>query len=70
MLRKKKAIPVPKNLSLTFKEGDQVVHKKFGQGIVLEIQPAGADYEVTVDFSTKGIKKMMAHLSKLQKAEK
>ena len=70
MIRKKKAIPVPKNLSLTFKEGDQVVHKKFGQGIVLEIQPAGADYEVTVDFSTKGIKKMMAHLSKLQKVEK
>ncbi|NMA85070.1 MAG: DNA helicase PcrA [Epulopiscium sp.] len=62
-------MPTPTHFQLTFEEGDQVKHKKFGQGVVLEIRPAGADYEVTVDFGEKGIKKLMAHLSKLQKAD-
>lgn len=65
--RKRPVMPIPKNFTLDFKEGDFVVHKKFGKGIVKNIQPAGADYEVTVDFLEKGTKKLMAHLSKLKK---
>ena len=40
-----------------------------GIGTVKEIKSAGADYEVSVSFTGKGIKKFMAGLSKLKKVE-
>ena len=63
----KKEIPAPKNVSLDFGVGDIVKHFKFGQGNVLNISPAGADYEVTINFDNFGEKKLMANLSKLKK---
>ncbi len=63
----KKDIPSPKNVSLDFIVGDIVRHFKFGQGKVLNISPAGADYEVTINFDNIGEKKLMANLSKLKK---
>jgi DNA helicase-2/ATP-dependent DNA helicase PcrA len=47
--------------------GDFVRQKKYGRGMVIAIKPAGADYEVTVDFPDVGQKKFMAHLSNLEK---
>ena len=64
----KKDIPAPKNITLDFTIGDTVRHFKFGQGEVLKIEPAGADYEVTINFNKFGDKKLMANLSKLKKA--
>ena len=64
----KKEIPTPKNVSLDFGVGDNVRHFKFGLGTVLNINPAGADYEVTINFDNVGEKKLMANLSKLKKA--
>lgn len=63
----KKDIPAPKNITLDFTIGDTVRHFKFGQGQVLKIEPAGADYEVTISFDNFGDKKLMANLSKLKK---
>lgn len=63
----KKEIPAPKNVSLDFSVGDIVKHFKFGKGSVLKISPAGADYEVTINFDNFGEKKLMANLSKLKK---
>lgn len=63
----KKDIPIPKNITIDFKIGDTIKHFKFGNGTVLEIEPAGADFEVKVDFENFGIKKVMANLSKLKK---
>ncbi len=63
----KKEIPAPKNVSLDFGVGDVVKHFKFGKGVVLKISPAGADYEVTINFDNFGEKKLMANLSKLKK---
>ena len=63
------AIPAPKNVVLTFKEGDKVRAPKYGIGTVKSIKPAGADYEVEVSFPSKGTKKFMAGLSKLIKTE-
>jgi DNA helicase-2/ATP-dependent DNA helicase PcrA len=48
-----------------FKAGDNVHQPKYGTGIVLAIENAGADYEVTVQFPTAGRKKFMASLAKL-----
>ncbi len=53
---------------LDFVVGDNVRQMKYGIGKVLEITPAGADFEVTVEFSAHGTKKFMANLSKLKKA--
>jgi len=52
---------------LDYAPGDKVRQIKYGVGTVTEIRPAGADYEVTVDFPGTGRKKFMAHLSKLNK---
>lgn len=61
------SVPSPKNVTLSFKEGDKVRQLKYGVGTVKEIRPAGADFEVTVEFPEAGTKKFMAMLSKLKK---
>jgi len=61
-------IPAPKNKELDFEVGDKVRQLKYGIGQVIEIKPAGADYEVTVDFEA-GRKKFMAHLARLTRVE-
>jgi len=53
--------------SLDFVIGDSVLQQRYGIGVVTEIRPAGADFEVTVEFPEIGRKKFMAHLSKLVK---
>lgn len=63
----KSNIPSPKNVTLEFEIGDKVRQLKYGIGTVKEINPAGADYEVTVEFPQIGTKKFMANLSKLKK---
>ncbi|MDF2802619.1 MAG: UvrD/REP helicase [Anaerocolumna sp.] len=57
-----------KNLGiLDYAIGDTVTHIKFGTGIVTNINSAGKDYEVTVDFEKAGIKKMLSSFAKLIK---
>ncbi len=56
------------NKDLDFTIGDNVKQMKYGVGTVTDIKPAGADFEVTVEFPAHGTKKFMAHLSKLKKA--
>lgn len=63
-----KAFTVEKSKGLSYSVGDQVVHIKFGHGIVLDIKDGGKDYEVTVCFDTMGVKKMFASFAKLKKA--
>lgn len=60
-------IPAPKNITLDFKVGDTVRQMKYGRGVVKKISPAGADYEVTVEFERAGEKKLMAMLAKLKR---
>ncbi len=47
--------------------GDTVEHSKFGVGIVTNVNAGGKDYEVTVDFTSFGTKKMLASFAKLKK---
>ena len=63
------AIPAPKNKELDFVVGDKVRQMKYGVGEVVDIRPAGADYEVTVSFEAVGQKKFMAYLARLVKVE-
>jgi DNA helicase-2/ATP-dependent DNA helicase PcrA len=62
-------MPKPKTEPPEYAAGDFVKQARYGVGEVLSIAPAGADYEVTVSFASSGVKKFMAHLSKLEKVE-
>ncbi len=61
-------LPTPKQ-SLDFKAGDRVRQAKYGEGVVKEIKPAGADFEVSVEFDRIGVKKFMGFLSKMVKTD-
>lgn len=60
-------MPAPKNVELNFTVGDNVKHIKFGIGTVKDMAPAGADYEITVDFGKLGVKKLMSKFANLKK---
>lgn len=60
-------VPEPKDFKLDYTVGDLVKHSKFGVGQVTKIEAGGADYQVTVNFPSIGIKKLLAKLSGLKK---
>lgn len=60
-------IPTPKGVNLDFSQGDRIKHSKFGEGTVMDIKPAGADYEILINFDRVGEKKMMSTFAKLNK---
>jgi len=53
-----------------FQAGDRVIHKVFGDGIVTASKPVGGDEEVTVAFPGIGLKRLMASLAPMEKADK
>ncbi len=57
----------PSNKSLEFEVGDTVRHMKYGSCKVLEIKPAGADFEVKIETSAKEVKTCMGLLARLKK---
>lgn len=50
-----------------YKVGDTVVHKSFGTGTILTLQPMGNDTLMEVAFDKAGTKKMMANFARLEK---
>lgn len=48
------------------KEGQQVMHERFGQGVVLNIEGAGADKKAEIRFLVGGIKKLILRFARLQ----
>ena len=53
-----------------FSTGDKVRHAVFGEGIVMSLEPSGADFEVTVAFTDGGgVKRLLLSLAKLEKVE-
>ena len=63
------ALLSPKNVTLDFEVGDKVKQIKYGVGVVTNIAPAGADYEITVEFPEVGAKKFMAKLCRFKKLQ-
>ena len=51
----------------SFKAGDGVVHKAFGQGVVLSVKAMGNDMLLEIAFEKAGTKKVMAKFAKLEK---
>ncbi len=50
-----------------YKVGDTVLHKSFGTGTILSLQPMGGDILMEIAFDKAGTKKMMANFARLEK---
>lgn len=55
------------SVSVSYKEGDRIIHTKFGEGTVKTLNKKSGDYEVCVDFDNGYTRKMMASFAKLKK---
>lgn len=68
-IKKDKApLPINKQVTIDFEVGDLVLHKQYGMGQVTKIENGGKDYQVTVNFPSAGVKKLLASLAGLKKA--
>ena len=50
----------PAEGAVAYAEGDRVSHRKFGRGIVRQVEPSGGDQLLTIDFDKAGTKLLMA----------
>lgn len=53
--------------SVDYKVGDTVLHKTFGKGTILSLQPMGNDILMEIAFEKVATKKMMANFARLEK---
>lgn len=53
--------------SFSFAEGDQVIHERFGSGLILEIDGEAPNTTALVDFENGGKKKLLLRFAKLKK---
>lgn len=77
--RPRQPLPNPRSESRTsrstgpvkaqYKSGQRVKHAKFGEGIVIESKLTGNDEEVTVAFSSVGIKRLAASFANLERLD-
>jgi hypothetical protein len=49
-----------------FRDGDRVVHARFGEGIVVTSKLTRDDEEVTVAFRSGGVKTLLASIANLE----
>lgn len=54
--------------SFEFKEGDKVIHPKFGEGEILKVMELKSDYEITIRFSPKKIHTFLWKYANLTRA--
>lgn len=55
------------NIDLSkYKSGVKVFHKKFGEGIINQVEPEGEDLKVDIDFNKVGHKRLMAKFANLE----
>ena len=57
----------PKKAEINYAVGERVLHKTFGEGMVLSLTPMGGDTLVEVAFDKVGTKKLMSNFANLKK---
>jgi DNA helicase-2/ATP-dependent DNA helicase PcrA len=57
----------PSSPAVNIRLGDVVRHDRFGDGVVVEVQPSGDDHEVTVSFEGGATKRLLLSYARLQK---
>ena len=64
----KTVFPRPKESESGFRIGQNVVHPKFGPGVIVDLEGSGADVRVQVNFKNAGLKLLALAVAKLQAA--
>lgn len=69
---KRKVVPMVKNTGTgadkeSWKTGDKVTHKKWGQGTVVKVAGAGDNMELDIAFPEQGIKRLLASFAPITK---
>jgi DNA helicase-2/ATP-dependent DNA helicase PcrA len=64
----KHAIEISKIVSI-YKIGEKVIHKKFGKGIITNVEEDDGDYRLEVIFNESGVKRLMAAYANLKKVK-
>jgi DNA helicase II / ATP-dependent DNA helicase PcrA len=59
--------PAPPRPTITVSVGDRVKHGIFGEGLVIGVAPSGDDQQVTVNFDSAGVKRLLLGYAKLEK---
>ena len=54
--------------ALGLQAGDNVVHARYGEGVVIEVNGEGAEAEATIRFPGPGEKRFSLHLTPLKRA--
>lgn len=57
------------NSGVSFKVGDKVTHKKFGDGIISNIKGDGDSKELDIVFTSEGPKRLLANFAPIEKKE-
>ena len=52
-----------------FKQGDRVMHRKFGEGSVVEVHGAGSDARIQIEFTAYGVKEFVLSIAPIVKLE-
>ncbi len=52
-----------------FKPGDRVMHRKFGEGNVVELKGSGADTRISIEFTAYGVKEFSLSIAPIVKIE-
>ena len=53
---------------VNLKQGDEVSHEIFGQGVVIALRTIGHDAEITVRFTETGVKRLLASVANLSRS--
>jgi len=67
MAKVQRSTPLVAVKSQSFKDGERVKHKVFGDGTVLDVAEMGNDSLLEIAFDTAGTKKIMANFAKIEK---
>jgi DNA helicase-2/ATP-dependent DNA helicase PcrA len=59
--------PEPPRHGPAMKPGTQVLHEKYGVGVVIDREKSGDDFKLTVSFTSSGKKKLIERYAKLKK---
>ena len=60
-------LPLDQNRLLVRQIGDIALHKKWGEGTVLEVSGSGATQELKINFPEVGLKKLLASVAPIEK---
>jgi len=59
--------PIPKRETPAVKEGDTVMHERWGEGVIVQMTGNGEDAEATIRFAEVGEKRVLLAYAPLKK---